>query len=225
MRVRICRLDKEKLDERVGFMPDLKVKICGITNLDDALLAEELGADALGFVYYKKSKRNISPSLAAEIISSLSPFTLKVGVFVNSTAGEINNISAQTKINLVQLHGNEQPELIDEINMPVLKAFRIDENFDFNIVEKYNCAGYLFDSFSGDEYGGTGKSFDWDLLPVTLRNKITLAGGIGLESLPDITKINPAAIDLSSSLEAFPGKKDENKIRQFFKEFNKYRSR
>lgn len=225
MRVRICGLDKDKPEEGGKFIPDLKVKICGITNLDDALLAEKLGADALGFIFYKKSNRYISPSLTAEIIPSLSPFTLKVGVFVNSYAGEINNISARTKINLVQLHGDEQPELIDEINLPVIKAFRIGKSFDFDVVEKYDCAGYLFDSFSGSEYGGTGKTFDWNLIPRTLRNKIILAGGIGLETLPNIIKINPAAIDLSSLLEAYPGKKDENKMREFFKEFNMYRSR
>ncbi len=224
MRVRICGLDKEKTERQGEFMRDVKVKICGITNLEDALLAEELGADALGFIFYKKSKRYIQPEKAAEIIARLSPFTLKVGVFVNSPVDEINKIAAEAKLNLIQLHGDEKPEIIKEINLPVVKAFRVNEYFDFKSVENFECAGYLFDTLSGNKYGGTGIRFNWDSIPHHLRSKIILAGGIGTGNLNEAIKINPAAIDLSSAIELFPGKKDEIKMREFFNEFYKFRS-
>ena len=125
----------------------MKIKICGITNLEDALLAEELGADAIGFIFYKPSKRFISTETAKLISEKLSSFTLKVGVFVNETEDEINKITEIAKLNLIQLHGDEKPEIIPKLILPSIKSFRINEEFDFSNIENYKCDNYLFDTF------------------------------------------------------------------------------
>jgi phosphoribosylanthranilate isomerase len=203
----------------------LKVKICGITNVEDALLCESLGADALGFIFYKGSKRFVEPEAAEKIISELSPFSLRVGVFVNSSPEEINKTAKVVKLNAVQLHGDETPGMVSEINFPVIKSFRISNGFDFSILKDFQNVSYLFDTFSEKEYGGTGKTFNWELIPGELRNKIILSGGISIENIEEIyKKIKPAAIDLSSSLESIPGKKDNRKVKEFFKKINYLRS-
>ena len=203
----------------------LRVKICGITNIEDALLAQELGADAIGFIFYQKSKRYVSPEIAESISKILSPFLMKIGVFVNEKIEEINNISTRVKLNAVQLHGEESPEVIDKINLPVIKSFRINNEFDFSILNKYKNVSFLLDSFSKDEYGGTGKTFNWDLIPNEFKNKIILSGGISIDNVEEvIIKISPSAIDVSSSLEEYPGKKDHQKLKQFFEKVNSLRN-
>jgi phosphoribosylanthranilate isomerase len=199
----------------------MKVKTCGITNLEDALLCESAGADALGFIFYKKSKRYIEPDSAKEIIKHLSPFTMKVGVFVNNSPDMINAIAADLCLNAVQLHGEESPGTVRKINFPVIKSFRINNLFDFSILEQYSDAYFLFDTYSDVEYGGTGKTFNWEIIPHALKDKIILAGGISIDNIEDIFyKLKPAAVDLSSSLESRPGKKDTKKVKEFFKKIN-----
>ncbi|MHB1687590.1 MAG: phosphoribosylanthranilate isomerase [Ignavibacteriaceae bacterium] len=203
----------------------MKVKVCGITNLEDALLCESLGADALGFVFYKKSKRYISPVDAAKIANTLSPLTMKVGVFVDESTEAINKISSVVKLNAVQLHNDNGGSSIKEISSPVIRAFRIKDDFDFNILEKLDENYFLLDTFSQNEMGGTGKSFDWKLIPKQMKHKIILAGGISSSNIDFICQnVKPAAVDLSSSLEMEPGKKDMKKVKEFFNKFNKYRS-
>jgi phosphoribosylanthranilate isomerase len=195
----------------------VKVKICGITNIEDAVLSENLGADALGFIFYEKSKRYISPKTANDIIKHLSPFTLKVGVFVNENSDKINAESKTAGINIVQLHGDEKPELIAEINLPVIKAFRINDEFDFKILEEYKNCYFLFDTYSSMQFGGTGKTFNWDIIPRNITDKIILSGGISISNIKRIIdEVNPYAVDLSSSVEEYPGKKSELKLKQFF---------
>ena len=206
----------------------MKVKICGITNVEDALLCESLGADALGFIFYKGSKRFVEPEEAGKIIAELSPFTVKAGVFVNSSPEEINKTVMEIKLNVVQLHGDENPEVISKINFPVIKSFRIKNGFDFSVLTKYERVSYLFDTYlpageagSEKEYGGTGKIFNWKLIPDELRDKIILSGGISINNIEEIYKnIKPAAVDLSSSLEIKPEKKDREKVKEFFKTIN-----
>ncbi len=199
----------------------VKVKVCGITNLEDALISEECGANAVGFIFYKKSKRFIEPESAKEIICSLSPFTMKVGVFVNESSDFINKIASDLGLNAVQLHGEEEPELINKINYPKIKSFRINNDFDFSKLNEYRNTVYLFDAYSASEYGGTGKPFDWGLIPGELKNKIILAGGISINNIEEIlNNIKPAAIDLSSSLESEPGKKNKEKVYEFFNKIN-----
>jgi phosphoribosylanthranilate isomerase len=202
----------------------LKVKVCGITNIDDALLCEKLGADALGFIFYKQSRRYIQPETAKRIIWRLSPFTLKVGVFVNEPAEFINNTASEIKLNAVQLHGEETPEIISEIELPVIKAFRINGNFNYSALSFYDSASCLLDSYSPDAFGGTGRSFDWEKIPLHLREKIILSGGVSSENIEYIFKeIKPRAVDLSSSVEKEPGRKDEKKVSEFFKKINSLR--
>ena len=126
----------------------VKVKICGITNLEDALLCEELGADAIGFIFYKQSKRYIDPKSAKEITRELLPFTLKVGVFVNEKIENIKSLSDLAGLNIVQLHGDETPNVISEINLPVIKAFRIKKGFDFNILNQFTNCSFLLDNLT-----------------------------------------------------------------------------
>jgi phosphoribosylanthranilate isomerase len=195
----------------------LKIKICGITNLEDALLCESLGSDAIGFIFYSKSKRYVTPESAKEIVKQLSAFTIKVGVFVNETPEIINQISKMTGLNFVQLHGDESPQLVEEINLPIIKSFRIDGKFDFEVLNNYQNCYYLLDTFSESDYGGTGKTFDWKLIPDRLKSKIILSGGISSSNVQNLKQeINPYAIDVSSSLEEYPGKKSEKKIKDFF---------
>jgi phosphoribosylanthranilate isomerase len=206
----------------------LRIKICGITNPEDALICEELGADALGFIFYEKSKRYIAPEKVRKIIKNLSPFIVKTGVFVNENPNVINEIALTTGLNVVQLHGDENPESLKEIKFPIIKSFRINNGFDSSILTAYKNATYLFDSYlpagqagSEIEYGGTGKTFDWKLIPGELKSKIILSGGIASNNIEEIYKnIKPAAVDLSSSLESEPGKKKKEKVEEFFKKIN-----
>jgi phosphoribosylanthranilate isomerase len=147
----------------------------------------------------------------------LSPFILKVGVFVNETPENINAISKLAGLNIVQLHGDETPKQIAEINLPTIKAFRVSDDFDFDILNDYKNCYFLLDSYSISEYGGTGNIFNWDLIPKDLKDKIILSGGISSSNIQRIIKeVNPYAIDVSSSLEEFYGKKSHEKLIEFF---------
>lgn len=202
----------------------MRIKICGITRIEDACICEKYGADSIGFIFYKGSKRYIEPETAGKIAGRLSPFISKVGVFVNETAANINLISKIAGLNAVQFHGEEEPDFIREINLPVIKSFRVKEDFDFEILKMYEGCGILLDSFSHEEYGGTGKTFDWNKIPQDMRKRIILAGGISPDNIDFIIKeINPAAVDVSSSLEISPGIKDENKIVKIMNRINMHR--
>jgi phosphoribosylanthranilate isomerase len=195
----------------------VRIKICGITNVEDALICQQLGADALGFVFYKKSPRYISTQTAREIINRLSPLVTTVGVFVDESAREINHIAWEAKLHAVQLHGDEPPAMIMQIDRPVIKAFRVGTDFDFNTLDRYSGCGFLLDSYSENKYGGFGQPFDWNIIPTDLRDKIILAGGVSVDNIAEIMqKIQPAAVDVSSALEVYKGKKDPTAVQQFF---------
>ena len=200
----------------------MKVKICGITNIEDALLCADYNADAVGFIFYEKSKRHITFEKAEEIIQQLPPFLMKVGVFVNEAAEIVNESAQKIGLNTVQLHGDEFPGYISKIHLPVIKAFRVDEKFDWTIIDDYKNCGIMLDSYLQNEYGGTGKIFKWNTIPTMYKNKIILSGGITIAKLDQIfSEIKPAAIDVSSSLEISPGKKDPQKLKEFLIKFNK----
>ena len=155
------------------------------------------------------------------IIKTLSLFTTKVGVFVNETFEIINKISKQTGINVVQLHGDDNPDIIKSILLPVIKAFRVDDNFDYNKLNQYQEYSILLDAYSENDYGGSGNKFNWEKIPFEIKNKIILAGGISSDNIEFIYRdINPEAVDLSSSLEITPGKKDKKKMKKFFNTVN-----
>ncbi len=184
-------------------------------------MCQQCGADALGFIFYKNSKRFIRPEKAAEIIKSLSPFIMKVGVFVDEEISEINRIVSLAGLNTVQFHTEKKSQAFLEIKIPVIRAYRIKEDFDFMALHNSQSQYFLLDAYSDKEYGGTGKKFNWNLIPEDLKHRIILAGGISTDELDEIfSNIQPAAIDLSSSLEKEPGKKDINKVTEFFKKFN-----
>ncbi|RJP66468.1 MAG: phosphoribosylanthranilate isomerase [Ignavibacteriales bacterium] len=203
----------------------MKVKICGITNPEDALLCESCGADYLGFIFYKGSKRYVSFDEAKDIINKLSPGTVKVGVFVNEEPEMINKSAEFLHLDYVQLHGNENPEVADKINSKVIKAFRINDSFDFDGIKYFSNTVPLFDTHSQDKFGGTGEKFNWDVIPESLLDKIILAGGISSANIEYIYRhIKPMAVDVSSSLELTPGMKDETKVKEFFNKIEQLRS-
>ena len=196
----------------------MKVKICGITNYEDAIAAVDNGADAVGFVFYDKSRRFIEYNDAAEIIAKLPFLVMKVGVFVNEYYAKVNVLADQIGLSAVQIHGDESPFYCDKITHPSIKAFRVHDKFDFSLLEKYHECTYLFDTKIGEEYGGTGKTFNWGIIPKSLRSRIILAGGVNIDNVEEIKEIiNPQAVDVSSSVEQYPGKKDHKKMIEFLK--------
>ena len=198
----------------------IRVKICGITNKDDALTAVGLGASALGFIFYKKSPRTISPYKAKKIIEALPPFIVPVGVFVNSKEGALKDIVNFCGITTVQLHGDESPQYCQRLKQyKVIKAFRIKEDFNWNVVDQYKTvSSYLFDSFKENQYGGSGQSFHWNLLKEKEINQpFILSGGLNAQNVVEaMNRLKPYALDVSSGVEESPGKKSEQRLVEFF---------
>jgi phosphoribosylanthranilate isomerase len=143
----------------------VKVKICGITNLEDALVASRAGADALGFIFYKKSPRYINPAEARKIIKRLPKFIKKVGVFVNAKEATVRRITRDLKLDILQYHGNESDSFCARFRgFKIIKAFRIYKKICPEVLSRYDVWAYLFDTFAKDKFGGTGRNFDWQLL-------------------------------------------------------------
>jgi phosphoribosylanthranilate isomerase len=202
----------------------MRVKICGITNIDDALLCSDLGADALGFIFYNNSKRNISVNNASEIINKLPLFISKVGVFVEQSRAEIKSIANNIGLTAVQLHNENIILNPDDFPIRIIKALRIKPGFDFSPLLKADKFHYLLDSYSENMPGGTGETFDWNLIPEEIKYKIILAGGISVNNIRYVFEnIKPEAVDLSSSVESEPGRKNKNKLEEFFNIVNRLR--
>lgn len=200
-----------------------KVKICGITNKEDALSACFYGASALGFIFYKNSPRFISPSKVRKIVEQLPPFVTPVGVFVNQKEGAIRDICGFTRIHTIQLHGEETPQACTRLkDYKIIKAFRVKEGFDFNQVAQYNVDAYLFDTYQENIPGGTGKTFSWEILNgQKFRKPFILAGGLNKENISQaINMLSPYAVDVSSAVEKSPGIKDARLMREFFDTLN-----
>ena len=137
----------------------MRIKICGITNVKDAQYCEQLGAHALGFILYKGSKRYIEPEMVLEISQNLGPFIKTVGIFVNEAPQKVNSIATGCRLDMIQLHGEESPQVIDQINFPVIKGFRVTDEFDYNALIQYSDCFLLLDAYSDEAYGGTGLTF------------------------------------------------------------------
>jgi phosphoribosylanthranilate isomerase len=197
----------------------VRVKICGITNLDDALLAVDAGADALGFVFHAKSPRWIVPEQAAEIIKALPPFVLTVGLFVNAGLDFVNATAANCCLDRVQLHGDESPAFCAQVSRPVIKVFRIKDMASLDLIAGYRVAGYLLDAYSPQAYGGTGLTFNWDIAKEARTfAPIILAGGLTPDNVRQaVETVGPFAVDVSSGVEASPGRKDPVKVREFIR--------
>jgi phosphoribosylanthranilate isomerase len=203
----------------------VRVKICGITNLDDARLAARLGADALGFNFYEKSVRFLTPITAAEIIRQIDEPVETVGVFVNHTIDEILNAIELASLDAVQLHGDESPGFIADLrarsSCRVIKALRVTPDFDHHDSVHYHADGILLDGYSSNARGGTGESFDWDVAKrtSTLVRELWLAGGLTPENVRlAVTEVRPYAVDACSSLESAPRFKDAAKLERFISE-------
>lgn len=197
----------------------MKIKICGITRLEDAICAIKSGAWAIGFIFYDKSPRYISPEKAGEIIRQLPDGIKKVGVFVNSSVEKIMEVKKISGIDIIQLHGDETPEMCEKLSGEIIKAIRPSKEEDILVLKDYTNASYfLIDAKVKGEYGGTGKVSDWTLAVKAKKyGKIILAGGINSENINHaIKEVNPFAFDLSSSVETEPGIKDHEKIKKVF---------
>ncbi|PKN16181.1 MAG: phosphoribosylanthranilate isomerase [Deltaproteobacteria bacterium HGW-Deltaproteobacteria-23] len=197
----------------------VKVKICGITNLADALVAVDAGADALGFVFYEKSTRCVNPLEAANIIAKLPPFIQTVGLFVNEDIEKLNWTTNYCGLDVVQLHGDETPEDCHEVNRRVIKAFRMQNNISIDPLGRYQVSGFLLDAWSPDAYGGTGRTFNWELAGAARQyGPVILAGGLSLDNVAEAIKaVQPYAVDVSSGVETAPGKKDAELVKEFIR--------
>jgi phosphoribosylanthranilate isomerase len=196
----------------------VRVKICGITNLADAQVAVEAGADALGFIFYGKSPRFISMKTASEISRALPPFIIRAGVFVNPTKEFVFKAVAECGLSLLQFHGDEPPEFCMQFALMNMKAFRIRDAGSLKDLAKYKTDAWLLDAYSSDTLGGTGEVFNWDLAVEAQKTgrPIFLAGGLTPENVADaIRKVRPFGVDVSSGVESSPGKKDHTKVRAF----------
>jgi phosphoribosylanthranilate isomerase len=196
----------------------VRVKICGICSLEDAIAAIDAGADALGFMFYEGSSRNISLESAAKIISKLPPFVTRTGVFVNASDEVIQTAATRLPLDVVQLHGDETPEQCARCTIQVVKAFRIENESSLKRLAAYKTSAWLLDSFAKGQPGGTGVTFNWALAKLASGHgtPIMLAGGLTPENVAEaVRRTDPYAVDVSSGVESAPGKKDAAKMSAF----------
>jgi len=201
----------------------VRVKICGITSMDDAVCAVECGADAVGFVFWEKSARYIAPDAAGDIARRLGPFVTIVGVFVDASMEMVREYAREACCGVVQLHGDETPEACREIREAtgagIIKAFRIRDRDDTAAMERYDVGAYLLDAFSEHGPGGTGRRFDWNIAVEAGKNgRIILSGGLTPSNVADaVRRVAPYGVDVSSGVETEPGRKDHAKVAAFIR--------
>jgi len=196
----------------------VKVKICGITNVEDALAAIEMGADLIGFNFYPQSKRYVTPDQARAIIDKLPTFVDIAGIFVNAAGEHVRAVAKMCSLNWVQLHGDETPEYCEAlrwISAKVIKAIRVKDVADIERANDYYTDAILLDAFHPEEYGGTGQKFDWNLVR-RLQTRVFLAGGITPENAVEAVEVGAYGIDICSGIESSPGKKDHEKMQKLF---------
>lgn len=217
---------KRGVNERTSWTamtPYCTVKICGITNQDDATAAVEAGADALGFVFYKKSPRSVEPFVARQIIERLPPFVTPVGVFVNEDVAVVRRLMDDCGLALAQLHGDESTSYCLELKRPILKSLRVKDRSAFLALAEYcglaGVRGFVLDAFSDQAYGGTGQVIDWAVAAEAAKAaNILLAGGLTPDNVGKaIQAVQPYGVDVSSGVEREPGKKDHEKVRAFIR--------
>lgn len=204
----------------------MKIKVCGITKTEDAVLCSRLGAWAVGFIFVKESPRYISTEKASEITAELLETIEKIGVFVNSTIDEIQATIQTSKITRIQLHGDETPDFCTELkkktSLPIIKAFRVNSIEDIDTIKLYKniISAVLLDTFDKNQHGGTGKTFNWEIAKKAKEYEIPLilAGGINPDNILNAyAEVKPFAIDVSSGVEISPGIKDHEKLKNLFK--------
>ena len=202
-----------------------KIKICGLTNLDDTELALRLGADFLGFNFYRPSPRYVTPRAAGEIIRSLPNKTVTVGIFVNETTDTIAATLEQCPLKMVQLHGDETPDqclAVAALGVDVIKAIRVRHPEDISLARDYHVSAVLLDAFRQELYGGTGHTFDWTWIHQGVDRPVFLAGGVEPENITDALAVGVYAIDLCSGVEKSPGLKDPQKMKDLFDRIARY---
>ncbi len=201
----------------------VKIKICGITGIDDALAATDAGADALGFNFYKKSPRYVEPARAAEIISQLPPFVMPVAVFVNEREEKIRDVMFTTGIKVLQFHGDERPEFCARFASRTIKAFQVKDKESLKQMVHYHVSALLLDSYREDVRGGTGATFDWHLAVVAKTfGRVILAGGLTPSNVAEAVKlVQPYAVDVAGGVEKEKGIKDHAKMKKFVSEVRK----
>ena len=205
----------------------VKVKICGTTSYEDAALALDHGADAIGFIFYDKSPRYIAPSVAQDISRRLPPYTVKVGVFVNEFNVEVlRNTAVMGGLTVIQLHGSEGPEYCQALrDWPVVKAFRVGDEFTASHCRDFPVSAVLLDAYDPETYGGTGRLFDWGkAIEAKQYGRVILAGGLRPDNVGSAIKtVKPYAVDVCSGVESKPGQKDRALMRLFFEAVEKAR--
>ncbi|WP_373823297.1 phosphoribosylanthranilate isomerase [Neisseria dentiae] len=197
-----------------------RIKICGFTRPEDAATAAELGADAVGLVFYEKSKRAVNIETAQRIVRALPPFVGVVALFVNEEAARIEEILAQVPIDIIQFHGDEPPEFCRRFARPYIKAVRVQNTADIiAALETYpDARAVLFDAHIEGEYGGTGHSFDWRMLPQNLNGHWILSGGLTPDNVAEAVRITGAqTVDVSSGVESAAGIKSVAKMAEFIR--------
>jgi phosphoribosylanthranilate isomerase len=202
----------------------IRVKICGITSRDDAWAVVEAGADALGFIFVKGTPRYIEPETAAAIIAAMPPFVATVGVFVDRTPEEIDEIVGVSGVGLAQLHGLESPDMCSHLRIPFIKAVRVQGERDLEALHRYPRAkGFLLDTFVAGQSGGTGRTFPWEIATrASQQFRVILSGGLTPENVAlAVTQVRPYALDVCSGVEASPGRKDHHKVREFIDQARK----
>lgn len=195
-----------------------RIKICGITNIDDALMAIDAGADALGFNFVPDTPRYFKDTTAAaKIIEQLPPFVTTVGLFVNAAAAVIQAIVGECHLDMLQLHGDESPQFCSALNHRILKAVRIKDESSLFHLPDYDVSGYLLDTYVKGAMGGTGVAFDWRLAVKAKRyGRIILAGGLDPDNVASaVEQVRPYGVDVSSGVESSPGRKDPIKVQAF----------
>src|SRR5574337_1197846 len=196
----------------------IRVKICGITSYDDAWAAVEAGADALGFIFVKGTPRSIEPEDAAVITARMPPFVATVGVLVDRTPAEIERIVGVSGVGLAQLHGHESPEICGHLRVPFIKVIRVQSEENLEALHRYPKAkAFLLDTFVAGQPGGTGRTFPWEIAAKAARqSRVILSGGLTPDNVAlAVTQVKPYAGDVCSGVEAAPGRKDHEKVREF----------
>lgn len=209
-------------------MPRTRIKICGLTRVEDIHAVVAAGADAIGFVFYPKSPRYVTPEQAAALIAAVPPYVTAVGLFVNASVEEVRATRAVAPLSMLQFHGDETPEhsaaLAAAVNTPFTQVFRVKPDTSFEDLleyeQRYSAASPLFASLLldtyVDAYGGAGKVFDWSLIPEELAPRVVLSGGLSVQNATDaVVRVRPYAVDISSGVEASKGIKDASRVRAF----------
>lgn len=206
-------------------MSVVRSKICGITRIEDALVAAEAGADAIGLVFYPKSPRAVSVSQAREIMAALPPFVTTVGLFVDPQPTDLQQLLCELPLDLLQFHGAESADFCAQFGRPWYKAIRMKpgENIRQQCRAYGAGQGILFDTYQPGVPGGTGATFDWALLPQETERPIILAGGLSVDNISQaLAAVNPYAVDVSGGVESRKGVKDPYKVRDFVQQVRAY---